>query len=362
MDQKPIRYGIVGFGGIAENRIAKEGFALDSSRFPDADLPMKLIAATDINLGRREAAEALGLAWHDSIEDLLSSESIDAVYIATSNSTHFAAAKDALEVGKPVMIEKPVATTLKDAQELRDLAAAKGLSLSVDHMMTRNTFNIRGRDLITEGRLGVVEHIVLHMEFLYGSTPEEAGTWRCSNPAELGGPIGDVGTHCLYVAEFLLESPIAELQCIYTPATLEIAVENGAVISFKMENGITGMARVAFNQPRGGDESTLLNLGYEIYGTEGTLRNQGSLFQLSGHPDEIIRQSLILDSGGTSEEINVEGFQNIYQAQIAAHARSIKEDCPLNGSEAVRNLEMVFACHDSARNNGKLRILPKGDA
>ena len=65
-----IKYGIIGFGGIAENRIAKEGFACDTSRFAPLS-EAKLIAATDINPARRSAAEALGLKWYDSREALL---------------------------------------------------------------------------------------------------------------------------------------------------------------------------------------------------------------------------------------------------------------------------------------------------
>ncbi len=370
-EKKPVRYGIIGFGGIAENRIAKEGFALDTKRFPNGDLPMILTAATDINPARREAAEGLGLKWFESTEELLASGDVDAVFIATSNSTHFAAAKAAMEAHKHVIIEKPIATDLEEARHLQQLARSEGLSLSVDHMMTRNAYNIRCRELIAGGRIGTVDHIVLHMEFLYGSTPGEAASWRCADPKELGGPIGDVGTHCLYMAEFLLDSPVSEIQCVYTPPTLNIAVENGAIIRFTLKNGITGTARVAFNQPAGGVVSTLSNLGYEVYGENGTLRNRGSLFQLSGHQDEIIKQELRLDSVSsagptdaeiTSEVIAVGNCENIYQAQIAHHARSIQEGRPLDGSPAVRSLQMVLACHESAGNNGSRQEINLSDS
>ena len=58
-----VRYAIIGFGGIAENRVAREGFACDASRFS----PLRgavLVGATDMNQGRRGAAEALGLRWY----------------------------------------------------------------------------------------------------------------------------------------------------------------------------------------------------------------------------------------------------------------------------------------------------------
>ena len=82
-----VKYGLIGFGGIAENRVAKEGFACDRARFaphPTAEL----VAATDVNAGRQNAAEALGLKWYASTEALLAASEIQAVYIATNNRSH----------------------------------------------------------------------------------------------------------------------------------------------------------------------------------------------------------------------------------------------------------------------------------
>jgi len=255
-----VTYGIIGFGGIAENRIAREGFGLDTSRFQGHE-SAQLVAATDINPSRQSAAEALGLTWYPSAEALLEDERLDAVFIATNNASHAGIAKQAILAGKHCLIEKPMAHTLEAARELRGLAREHGISLGVDHMMTKNSFNRKARELIAEGALGDVNDLVLHMEFYYGSTPEEAGTWRCSKPEEVGGPLGDVGCHCLYMGEFLLDDVITEIACTLSPRTLDINVENGAFIHFKTAGGLNGSARVAFNQPRGGLLGTLANLG-----------------------------------------------------------------------------------------------------
>ncbi len=356
MKNDPVNYGLIGFGGIAENRIAKEGFALDRTRFNEA-VPMRLVAATDINPKRKEAAEALGIRWFDSVESLLASERVEAVFIATSNSSHGGIAQRALEAGKHVMIEKPLATDLEEGRKLTALAGEKKLSICVDHMMTQNAYNIRCREIIASGELGAFDHIVLHMEFLYGAAPEEKASWRCSKPEEFGGPIGDVGTHCLYMAEFLLDDRITSLSCTYTPPTLDIAVESGAIIRFSTAAGKNGTARVAFDQNRGGLSSTLSDLGYEVYGSEGCLRTRGTLFQLSGHPDEPIRQSIEQVIGNTTKFLSLNDVDNIYQAQIARHARSVRSGNRLDGSEALHNLEMVFACHESARKGGISRSI-----
>jgi len=351
-----IRYGIIGFGGIAENRIAREGFGLDLSRYQGNEAAV-LVAATDINPDRRSAAEALNLKWYGSVEELLDDDQIDAVFIATNNSSHADIARKVILRKKHCMIEKPMAHTLKDARDLQSLAVQYGVSLAVDHMMTNNVFNQKARELVKNGTLGDVNDISLHMEFLYGSTPQEASTWRCANPEELGGPLGDVGTHCLYMAEYLLDDVITAIACTFTPRTLDIQVENGAFIQFQTRQGFTGSIRVAFNQPRGGLVGTLSNLGYEVYGTEGVLRSYGTLFQLSGEKSDPVELRLEIETDKGNSAIDPGTCVNIYQQQISNHAFSIINNKFIDGSDALHNLDLLFACFESAENkNGFIKI------
>lgn len=349
---RKVGYAIIGFGGIAENRIAKEGFGMDANRFaghPEATL----MGVTDSSIVRRDAASRLGLRWYDSVDAILDDRDVEAVFIATNNLSHAPLAERAIQAGKHCLIEKPITTTLKDAVRLQQLARTRGLSLAVDHMMVENAYNRRARELIAQGVIGQVDTISLQMEFCYGSTPEEAASWRCADPKELGGPIGDVGSHCLYMTEFLLGSEIVSLACVYTPRTLDIAVENGAIVQFHLRNGIQGTVRVAFNQPRGGLASTLTGLGYEVYGSKGILRGCGTLFQLSGHPGEPVQVRLHLDDSKYTETIGIEAVQNIYQAVIGRHAQSIRNGTPLDAADAVHNLQRVLGCYESANLDGR---------
>ncbi len=350
---RKIRYAIIGFGGIAEHRIAHEGFGCDRSRF-DGHPRAELIGATDANAARRNAVAGLGLMWYDSVDALLSDPEVEAVFIATNNLSHATLGVKAIQAGKHCLIEKPIATSLEDALRLQELARQRGVSLTVDHMMTENAYNRRAQELLAQNAIGAVNDISLHMEFCYGATPDEAATWRCSDPREIGGPIGDVASHCLYMAEFLLQSEVVSLGCVYTPRTLDLAVENGAVVQFTLGNGVQGTARVAFNQPRGGLGGTLTNLGYEVYGDRGALRGYGTLFQLSGHPDEPIGIRLEIDRFTETEPITIDSVQNIYQAVIGDHAASIIDEAPMDGADALHNLELVLGCYASAGQHGAL--------
>lgn len=350
---KKIKYAIIGFGGIAENRIAKEGFACDKERFGTLE-KAELVGATDLNPARQEAVEALGLKWYASMDDILSDAEIDAVFVATNNLTHAAIAEAAMRAGKHVIIEKPISTTVADAEKLVETAKETGTSLAVDHMMVYNSYNELAKEAVASGKLGTVNDACFHMEFSYGSTPDEAKTWRCASVAEMGGPIGDVASHCMYMAEFIFDSPIVSLACVYLPKMMDIKAEDGAYLKYTMANGMSASAKVAFSEARGGLGGTLGNLGYEIYGSDAVLRGYGTLFQLSGYADEAFKIRLELDKFDSQESLKPAKVQNIYQEVITHHAESILEGRQLLGGDGVHNLKLCEAAHKSAQNNGAI--------
>ncbi len=348
-----IRYALVGFGGIAENRVAKEGFACDRGRFK----PLRhaqLVGATDLNPAREAAASALGLKWYASLGDVLADKSIDAVYVATNNRSHVPIALAALKAGKHVIVEKPMATTVADAKKLCTLAKSKGLSLTVDHMMVNNPWNVAGKAAMAKGALGTVNDCCFHMEFAYGYDPAEAATWRCSRVDELGGPIGDVASHCFYVAEFMFGKKIERLGAVYYPKIMKIKAEDGAYIKFFFEDGTQGSVNAAFSEMRGGLAGTLTNLGYEVYGDKAALRGYGTMFQLSGYADEPIRIRLELDDGKKTAEVKPGKIQNIYQTLIEGHAKSVLAKKRLSAADAIHNLALCAAAHKSAQAGGKI--------
>ena len=347
-----VKYAIIGFGGIAENRIAKEGYACDKARFAPLEYA-ELTGAFDLNPARKSAAEALGLKWYDSVDALIADPEVDAVYVATNNATHAEMTIRALEAGKHVIVEKPVATSIADAKKMIAVAKKKKLSLSVDHMMVNNAFNKMAKKSVADGKLGDVNDCCFHMEFAFGYDPAEAATWRCSKVEEMGGPIGDVASHCFYVAEYIFGSPIVEIAAVYLPKIMEIKAEDGAYIKFTLANGLKGSAKVAFSEFRGGLVGTLSNLGFEIYGTEGVLRSYGTMFQLSGHADEPYKMRLELETAKGVKSLKPRAFPNIYQTLIEEHAKSVLSGRRLTGENGLRNLELCAAAHKSAKSGGK---------
>ena len=351
---KKIKYVLVGFGGIAENRVAKEGYACDKKRFPKGLKYAELVGATDLNPAREAAAKALGLKWYPSLDDVLADKDVDAVYIATNNLSHVPLGIKCLKAGKHVISEKPIATSVADAKAMNKVAKAKKLSLTVDHMMVNNAWHVAAKAAIAKGKLGKVNDGCFHMECAYGYTPEEAATWRCNKVEEMGGPIGDMGSHCFYVAEYVLGKKFKKVACTYYPKVLKIKAEDGAHIKGFFADNTQCSVNASFQELRGGLAGTLGNLGFEVYGDKAAMRGFGTMFQISGHQDEPYSQCVLIDNGKSFDELNPAKIQNIYQTLIDAHAKSIIDKKPMNADDAIHNLAIIAACHESAKKGGKI--------
>ncbi len=351
---KKVRYALIGFGGIAEKRIAKEGFGCDRTRFNGVEYA-ELVGAFDRSPARREAVESLQLKWYESLQDIWDDETIDGVFIATNNTSHAALTLEALEHGKHVIVEKPIATAISDAEKMVDTARRKNLSLSVDHMMVNNVFNVKAAEIIRSGKLGKVTGSCFHMEFIM--PPEQATSWRCSKVEEMGGPIGDVGSHCFYMAEFLLQKRIEWVAASYMPKMMPFAAEDGAYIKYGFNDGSMGSVRVSFAEERGGIAGSMTSNGYEIYGEDAVLRGFCTLTQLSGAEGEIVKIRLEIDNGHEHYDIDPGQYENIYQPLIRKHALSVLNNTPDDASDGLHNLKLCISAHKSAQENGKKLII-----
>lgn len=115
-----------------------------------------LCACCDRDLGRAErtASAFPGLRVTSEPEEIMADDSIDAVAIATPVHTHYPLAKAALQAGKSVLVEKPFASSIEQAEELVELARAKGKVLMVDHTFVFSPPVRRIKEILDAGHLG----------------------------------------------------------------------------------------------------------------------------------------------------------------------------------------------------------------
>lgn len=119
-----IRVGVIGCGKISQVRHLPE-YAANPN--------VQITALFDMNLERaRELAAQYGATAYDTLEGLLAAPDVDAVSVCTSNATHAESTIKALEAGKHVLCEKPMAITLEECEQMVACAEEHGLKLMID--------------------------------------------------------------------------------------------------------------------------------------------------------------------------------------------------------------------------------------
>lgn len=177
-----IRVGVVGFGLGGRVFHAPLVSSVDGLRL-----------AAIVDRGNRGAAERYpAAAIYRSLEELLADDSIDLVVITTPSGNHFEDARAALEAGKRVVVDKPMATTSAEIAELIRLAADRSLLLAPFHNRRWDSDFLTLRHVVDEGALGRLVYFESCFD-RWRPVPRPA-PWK-EDPAQGGGLLLDIATH-----------------------------------------------------------------------------------------------------------------------------------------------------------------------
>jgi len=185
------------------------------------DLPlvpdMRVVAGRD---AARVEAAAVSLGWAEASTDwreLLERDDITLIDICTQGSSHAEIAIAALEAGKHVLCEKPLANTSAEAESMA-LAAAKAAERGVVAMVGFNYRRVPAlalaRALVAEGRLGTIRHIRARYLQDWIVDPGHPLVWRLVREQAGSGALGDIGAHIVDLAEFLTGDHITGVSAI----------------------------------------------------------------------------------------------------------------------------------------------------
>lgn len=194
----PLRIGVIGAGAIAIH-----GHLPAFKILPDVEV----IALCDTAVERAQAVAiqfAIPEVYAD-YRDLLAVPSLDAVTIALPNVLHAPVTIAALEAGKHVLCEKPLATTLADGQMMVDAAARAGKVLAVNMHYRMAAELVTLRSAIAAGRLGRVRYV--NIRFLRRTGIPGFGSWFTQQNLSGGGVLMDIGAHMLDLALWLQGFP-----------------------------------------------------------------------------------------------------------------------------------------------------------
>src|SRR5207253_1662330 len=176
-----------------------------------------------------------GIRVETDIDELLCDPRIEAVAIATPPRTHRALVQRALEAGKHVLVEKPLATTVEDAEDLIEIAEHAGLVLMPGHTFVYSPSVNKVRDLIRSGEVGEVYFVT--------SSRMNLGLYQQD------GVISDLAPHDLSILLYWLERPLARISAA-AQSVFQLGVPETAFLTVSFAGGATANVQVSWLAPR----------------------------------------------------------------------------------------------------------------
>lgn len=262
-----IHIGIIGCGKIAQVRHIPEYAANPHAELTGFFSPNRARA--------QQQADRYGGKVYDSAEALLTDPGIDAVSICAANYAHAELTIKALQAGKHVLCEKPMATTLEDCEAMAAAAEKSGKFLMIAHNQRLTKAHVEAKRLIDEGIIG---HILTFRTTFGHGGPETWSispgndTWFFDKKRAAMGAMADLGVHKTDLIHFLTGQRV--IRATARLATLDkrgpdgelIGVDDNAWCIYELSGGAMGTMTASWTYYGAEDNSTVL------YGTKGIMR------------------------------------------------------------------------------------------
>lgn len=270
-----IRYGMVGggpgsfIGGVHRAAAAVDGgYELVSGSF-SSDPAKSQQTGEDLGLdGDRVYSEFYEMAAAEAARE----DGIEAVVIVTPNHLHYEVAKVFLEAGIHVICDKPLTTSVDDADELVRLATERRLVFAVTYNYTGYPMVKEARERVSAGALGALRKVVVEYSQGWLSTLLEAeghkqAEWR-GDPERAGSSLalGDIGTHAFNLMHYVTGLEVRRLFADLGTVVEGRALEDDAVVLLDLEDGVRGVMLVS--QIATGERNQLL---LRVYGSDAAL-------------------------------------------------------------------------------------------
>ncbi len=330
-----IRYGILGFGHHAVRRLMP-GFALaENSR-------VTALSRRDMVKARASASEYNIPHAFDSGADLCRSPEIDAVFVATPNSAHLQDVLLAIECGKPVLCEKPMGMNAAECRRMVETARQAKVLLGVAQVFRFENSVASFRKRVGDGHVG--QPVFARAEFSYpGATHPRK--WLFDARIAGGGPISDVGVHCIDALRCILEDEVVRVTARGESTPESGDLEAAALLSLEFSRGTLGSVAVSTRAE--------YRTPIEIVGDNGSLHAHDALNV--EHPIEIE-----LRRGGKIIETQTVANLDAYARQVDEFSAAIEQKHAflVPGEEGWQNQEILDAAYRSLK-TGQAESVPR---
>lgn len=324
MTQSPVRFAILGFGLHAVRRLLPAFTQCEE--------------AVLVGMWRRDqAAAARGCATHNiehcfsTREALCASPEVDVVFITSPDAMHKDDVLLALRHGKAVLCEKPLSMNTAEAEEMTETARAAGLLFGVGQNFRFNHSLDWMREQVAAGRIGRPQ--IAHAQYAYpaATSPRK---WITDPTLACGGPIADVGVHCIDALRYVLGEDVVSVSTLARRDESSGKVDAIASLQLEMTGGVYANVTASARAPY----RTLI----EIMGSDGTLVAENGLTVDRPVEMELRR------AGELVETVTVENGDG-YTRMLDSFTRAFRgaEEFAASGEDGVHNMRALDAAYKS---------------
>ncbi|RFU71220.1 gfo/Idh/MocA family oxidoreductase [Peribacillus saganii] len=329
-----IRVGVIGCGSIAQHRHLPEYAANEA---------VELAAVYDnVEERAQKVADKYSVKAFTSYEELLGSGLVDAVSVCTPNYLHAPISIEALNAGLHVLCEKPMATSVKEAEAMIAASKANGKKLMIAHNQRFVPSHQKARQLIESGEAGKIYSF--RTSFGHGGpegwSVEGKGGWFFQKEKAFVGAMGDLGVHKTDLLRYILGEEITEVAAFVETSAKDFAdVDDNAVCVLKTESGIIGTLAASWAYVSKEDNSTI------IYGEKAILRLEddpiNSLVVQYANGDIVSYQLGKIQSNDDGGQNNSHVIEKFIDSIL------LDKEPPVPGEEGMKSLKVILAALDS---------------
>lgn len=336
-----MKIGIIGCGKIVRVRHAPECVAN-----PQIDLA----GFFDFKAERAgELTAEYGGRVYASVDEMLADQNVDGVIVCTSNRTHAEVTVQALQAGKHVLCEKPMCTSVQEAEAMAECAEKEAKLLMIAHNQRFDRVHIKAKELLKSGVIGKV--LNFRTEFSHGG-PEgwsiDAGnSWFLNKAEAFIGAMGDLGVHKIDLMRWFLEEDFTSISASVVnidkkdAAGAPVGIDDCGLCLLQSQSGVWGTIMASWcNYGRVNNATT-------FYGTKGVMTIAAPYLD----------DDITVSRGGEICRYKVEDQDSSGVVDAFADAVITGKSSPVSGQEGVQCMKLVLAALESAEEEKMIKIV-----
>jgi predicted dehydrogenase len=323
-----VRWGIIGVGDVTE---AKSGPGFQQAERSELIAVMRRNGDLAADYARRHGVPR----WYDDADELINDPEVDAVYVATPPDSHREYVVRIAQAGKPVYVEKPMARTALECEDMIRACDEAGVGLFVAYYRRAMPRFATVKEVLDSGRIGQLRSVSIRNERPSDVDGAEHAGWRVNPEISGGGHFVDLGSHILDLLDWLLGPVTTNRGGRYRAEDLVTGV-------FSFRSGVEGVGVWNYDTFQHQDQ-------VEIIGTAGALR-------FSCFADEPLR----LHTARGVEQIKAPypGTVQLPLIQTVVNALTGNGGSPSNGHSAIRTARVIDALLSDYRDSHGITYSP----